>query len=243
MEVVGADSVPASRHTLANGKTVDGSVTSLWQCGTIVLDRRVDMKLLLVVIMVSISLSPGELFGASICVNVTDPADLPLPSALINVVSLSDPEERFTISADKSGRACREEMAEGLYSVEASLEGFMSVRYYPVSVVFPFNVELDFRLPFGEIGEGGYPVECLLSGTLRKADQPLAGAKICLYQLGMKTPTGCTLTNGLGQYALNVQPAVYNFEIRRLRKLLHRGSLDMSVPGHYRNRLRLDKSE
>jgi Carboxypeptidase regulatory-like domain len=179
------------------------------------------------------------LLASSLCAEVVDVTEAPLPNATINIVSLSDPSKRASAITGSNGKACVSQLPEGLYAVEAGLTGFLNVRYYPVRIEFPNNVHLSFRLPFGDIGEGGIEPDAIVSGTLEDAGHATSGIKICLLQHEGAVPTACTVTNDLGQYALTVPPGKYRVEVTRLSKTLFSGSLDLSSPGSYVNKLRL----
>jgi hypothetical protein len=122
--------------------------------------------------------------ASSICANITtlEPDDQPLRHAGLTVTSLLDPAIHFVASADKDGNACVNHLPEGLYSVEASCVGHMNARYYLVSVVFPKDVNLRFRLPFGEIYEGGLASEATVSGTLLKVYRLAQDSVFCLFE-------------------------------------------------------------
>lgn len=140
---------------------------------------------------------------------------------------------------DTNGKACIEHLPEGLCSVEASSSGsgFLNVKYYPVRVVFPEDVNLSFRLPFGEIGEGGLLSEAILSGTLMDQGKPSGDVKICLFEGSKSLPFACTVTNDLGQYALIVPPGKYRLELSRAVARIFTATIAVPVPGYYRNRV------
>lgn len=177
------------------------------------------------------------LLASSVCTTVVDPAGLPLPGAAVKIVSLLRVDKRFSVSTDQQGRACAGDVPEGLYSVEASLAGFLNVKYYPVRVSFPGGVNLSFQLPFGEITEGGVQAEAILSGTLEDKGKPLSGIKICLFDKTQTAPTGCTVTNDLGEYALCVPPGVYRLELSKLLHKITSIKVDLSNAGYYRNKV------
>lgn len=174
---------------------------------------------------------------SAICAVVLDVAGQPLPNATLNVVNLADGKKRGVGLTDVKGMVCIARLPEGLYSAEASLAGFMNVRYYPVRVAFPERVHLAFHLPFAEIQEGGIQTEAILSGTLGGERQPISGVRVCLFHNRDTVSIACTVTNDLGQYALVVPPGVYRVEVRRQRRIVGQSTIDVSVPGVYRNRI------
>src|SRR5262245_51077628 len=93
------------------------------------------------------------LAAASLCVHVTDPANLPLPDASLTAVNLVT-GKIFSERTDRSGKACASAVPEGLYSVEVGMAGFLNVRYHPVRIGPAAASSLKFQLPFGEITEG-----------------------------------------------------------------------------------------
>ncbi|MBI3684004.1 MAG: carboxypeptidase regulatory-like domain-containing protein [Acidobacteria bacterium] len=183
--------------------------------------------------------------ASSICATVSDPAGQPIRKAAVQIIHLLDPDARFSVVVDSKGRACAEHLPEGLYSVEAGSfgSGFLKVRYYPVRVVFPDDVDLSFRLPFGDIGEGGVQSEAILSGTLTDQGNPASDVKFCLFHGDKPVAAACTVTNGLGQYSLIVPPGIYRLELTPLAKRTQSRTIDLSSPGYYRNRVTVDPSQ
>jgi Carboxypeptidase regulatory-like domain len=180
----------------------------------------------------------GAAFAAELCATIMDYGRLPLPSATMNVTNLETGKSYATLS-DKNGNACVSRVPEGLYSVDASLPGFLHVKYYPVRVDPVAKEMLTFMLPFGEIAEGPWVNESTLSGTLLKGGVPLQAAQICMVGLS-GAPKTCTATNDLGEYALMGPAEVYNTEIRTRDGEVYKSKVDLSSPGIYRNRLSVD---
>jgi hypothetical protein len=75
------------------------------------------------------------LSAAELCLRVADEGQQPLPAARVHVVSLGDGQAHDR-QTDANGSSCLSGLPEGLYSVEASLQGFLHVRYYPVRVSY-----------------------------------------------------------------------------------------------------------
>ncbi|MBV8847779.1 MAG: carboxypeptidase regulatory-like domain-containing protein [Bryobacterales bacterium] len=180
-----------------------------------------------------------DLSASSLCAKVVDIVELPLSNAVINVFGLDDPNNHFSAFTDPKGSVCISKLPDGLYAVEASLQGFLNVRYYPVRVTFPDDVNLTFRLPFGEIREGGLRQDAVLTGTLGDRAHPESDLRICLFPVGQFVPAACSATNDLGQYALLVPPGKYRVEFTKRQQTLSGTTLDLPSPGYYRNRVAL----
>ena len=172
--------------------------------------------------------------------HVVDAGGQPLAEASISVIPLTSDSSPVHLKTNKEGTFAVQLLAEGLYSVEASSQGFLNVRYQPVAVIFPRETELMFVLPVGEISEGGIQVDAILSGTLVKKGKPAAASRICASKIGSNIEPVCTDTNELGQYAMSVSPGIYTYLITQNRKQLVRRKLDLSRPAIYRNLIKLD---
>jgi hypothetical protein len=213
-------------------------------------------------------------FASSVCATVTtgDPDDLPLRDARIEVVSLlSDVSDRYSAQTDARGRACVTRVPEGIYYVEASAAGFLHARYYPVRVAVPKDPQLIFRLPFGEIHEGGVTSDVTLSGTLTNDGKTAGDIKVCVFQPGkiprsrsdttppalplgsppypdlraedFRDATACTDTNDLGQYVLIVPPGVYSVLYSRLLHTIGVQTIEVLYPGNYHDKLSVPPSK
>jgi hypothetical protein len=167
-----------------------------------------------------------------------DYAKLPLPSATITATNLGT-GKAYQARSHKDGSACISEVPEGLYSVEASLTGFLHVKYFPVRITASETAKLSFWLPFGEIEEGGIGQESTVSGTLLSRGLPAEAAEICLLRVDTAAKS-CTITNDLGEYALVVPPGAYDTEVRTKGGAVYKSRIDVSTPGIYRNRLSLE---
>jgi hypothetical protein len=142
---------------------------------------------------------------------------------------------------DTNGNSCLPALPEGLYSVEASLQGFLNVRYYPVRVSYPQKNALTLKLPIGDISGGGLGSGISLSGTLLKMEKPAQAAEICLLKLAGGR-LACTTTNDLGEYALLVPPGIYNVNLKLSSGTSYRYRIDVSATGAlYRNLLFIPK--
>ena len=184
-------------------------------------------------------------FAASVCATVVDPADIPLPHASIKIASLSEVARHYEGVTNDQGKVCMRAVPEGIYSVEASLGGFLNVRYYPVRINrtdAPNPVDLSFRLPISWVGEGLLVKESIISGSLKAENHGKSGIRICLFREGALLPTACDITDDIGEYAVAVQPGLYWVEMSTLDKnVLLRRKINLSVPGIYRDRLSLGK--
>ncbi len=189
-------------------------------------------------VLAAVLLAGSSAFAADLCAKVMDYGRMPLPAASVNAANLRTGES-YVAKSDKSGTACFLGLPEGLYSVEASLSGFLHVRYYPVRVVAMAKQRISFWLPLGEITEGGLGDESTLSGTLVQAGSPVEAAEICIAATA-RTPRKCTVTNDLGEYALQVPAGMYTVEVHTRDGKEHMSKVDVSAPGIYRNRLSVD---
>ncbi len=195
-----------------------------------------------------LGLGPLLAYASELCVAVSDSSDLPLPGASVKATDLiAKKGEKFGAKAynkstDSKGRACLT-LPEGTYAVEVGLPGFLNVRYYPVRVTYPTSLALTFRLPVGDVTEGGLGRDAILSGTLPFEGKPVEGARICLFRKTKTAPVICRTTNAFGEYLLTVPPGIYRTEIRTARGELYRSSIDVPVPCDYRNRIGIDENQ
>ena len=185
-------------------------------------------------------------WAADLCVTVTDYADLPLWDARIQVTSLVRPgqvadQEIYVQSTAKNGEACVR-VPEGMYAVEAGLTGFVTVRYYPISVHPEHSTNLSFRLPLGETTEGGVGAQALLAGTLQIFGSPALGTTICLLKESSDDIVTCGKSDGLGEYAIWVRPGKYRVEVKTGQGQSFRSSISVEQPGTYRNKIAIGRS-
>lgn len=171
----------------------------------------------------------------SICATVTDLPGQPLRHAVVKIINLLQPDFRSSASVDSAGKVCFEHLPEGIYSAEASSSGFLNVRYYPIRLAVPDDLNFTYQLPYGEIREGLLQSEAILSGTLSDQNKPVDGVQICLFENDKSIPSACGVTNDLGQYALTVSPGKYRVEVTKSQVRIHSAMIDLSFPGHYRN--------
>lgn len=172
--------------------------------------------------------------AAELCVTATDLAGGPLPSASVRVMDLSTAASQNVLT-DSSGRVCIKSLAEGSYSVEVRMGGFLNTEYHPVVVTADRGRQVLARLPFGEVEEY-FGQDAVLSGTLMSSGQPLVAAEICLFRGTQSKPDYCLKTDELGQYAAVVRPAKYRFSVASPSEQFA-GTLDMTTPAYYRNRI------
>ncbi len=187
-----------------------------------------------VLLMTLLCFSTHYALAAELCVTVTDLAGGPLPGASVRVMDLSTAASRNALT-DSSGRVCVKSLAEGSYSIEVRLAGFLNTAYHPVVVTADRVRQVLARLPFGEIEEY-FGQDAVLSGALMSSAQPLVGAEICLFRGNESKPDYCLKTDALGQYAGVVRPAKYRFSVAS-SSVRFAGTLDMTTPGYYRNRI------
>ena len=175
-----------------------------------------------------------------LCATVMDYARLPLPNASLNATNLLTGKS-YTALADRSGHFCFSNIPEGLFSIDASLAGFLHVKYYPVRVAAGAPVNLSFQLPFGEITEGGIGQDATISGTLLEKGSPAESAKVCAIAVDASSKA-CTATTDLGEYAIVVPVGVYQTEVQTRDGRVYKSKLTLRSPGIYRNRISVDGS-
>ncbi len=178
------------------------------------------------------------LTGSEMCVIVLDETSQPLPRAQVKAVNLSSGKSREE-RTDSRGNACFPKLPEGAYSVEADLQGFVSAKYFPLSISYLRKRLLTIRLPLSSTGGDVVGQEVTLSGTLRRGGRIAERVSICLFR-----PDGsrvaCTTTDDLGEYALEASPGVYQVELRPASGGPYRSQIDLSSPGAaYHDRLTL----
>lgn len=180
--------------------------------------------------------------AATLCIKVLDPADLPLPDATVAAINLQT-TKAWHGRTDEAGLACIPKVPEGLYSVEAGLTGFLNVRYHPVRVAAATTHKVRFRLPFGEISEGPIAQEATLSGTLRRGENAVQNARICILSSESGASVSCATTDDLGEYAIIAPIGRYTLEVQLHRGAVQRSNVDISRPGLYRNIVSVSKEE
>ena len=193
--------------------------------------RRSDTKIMLALAVVSVSLA----HASEMCAYVGNWNGSPVPRARVSALNLAT-TKRYEGTSDRTGRVCLSDIPEGLYAVEASAVS-MNVRYYPVRVGTERTKELTFHLPAGENSEGPIVNVTFLSGTLRLGDAPLDWAEVCLTKRDSQAIPYCMRTNDLGEYAMEVDPGLYDVEVCTEKKLLFKSVLDVRSAGFYRERV------
>ena len=182
------------------------------------------------------------LTGSQLCIKVLDETGSPIPSAHVRLFNFDSGRVDLRSTQEK-GVACFLNIPEGVYSVEGSQQGFLSVKYYPLRVVYPASNELTVRLPLGEVSEGRVDNDVTLNGTLMRGNQPAIGVNICLITKDKKT-IACVVTNTLGEYVLLIPPGIYQVELTSRAGPIQKSEIDLSAPGSvYHNRLSIDKGK
>lgn len=176
-------------------------------------------------------------WASSICVTVVDPAKYPLVGVSVVVRSIEQKIESSN-TTDKQGIACVESLPEGLYSVEASTDGFLSVVLQPVRLMPEKRRSLRIELMIREIPEDDYfTVDALLSGTLRLNGATVPNTRVCLRKSRQPDQEPiCGTTNALGEYVITVSPGVYRAEFS-VDGRVYAGTAELPSPGIYRNLL------
>jgi hypothetical protein len=176
------------------------------------------------------------LAGSEMCIKVLDEAGQPLPRARVQVSSLSTAKSHQR-ATDSQGNACFLDIPEGLYSVEVSLQGFLTAKYYPLQVSYPEKNGLTVRLPLSNVNGDNMAQQITLSGTLWRSGKPAEAVSICLFRSD-RSRVVCTLTNNLGEYAVIAPPGTYEVELKPSSGSAYRSKIDLSTPGaSYHDRL------
>ncbi len=179
----------------------------------------------------------GALAHVALSGQVADETGGPLPSATITAHKLSGEPFAASSQTDYQGRYSFPELPDGDDAVEAVLKGFVSVTYQPLQVYFPAAVQRNFVLELAGFGHDAIYASSQVVGELFWRGIRVSSARICLTQSGGSHPPMCTVTNRLGQYSLDVPPALYIVTIDKAGAVHAKEQLDMSTAGEYRNKI------
>jgi len=104
---------------------------------------------------------------------------------------------------------------EGVYAIEASKLGFLSVRYQPIRVYANQKVMFTMRLPVTEAGEGGMGIgsDADVRGTVADANRAIKSGKVCLTLFNSRAPAACTFSDDFGEFLLSVPKGIYELTI------------------------------
>ena len=176
--------------------------------------------------------------GEPVTGRVGDSSNAPIAGATVTLQMIGKPSETFTTKTDKNGVYEFSEAPDGNYSLEASMRGHVSVRYFPIRVRFPFGFERDFRLPPDEVFESDAPGKAHVAGELKAGDKPVGGVNVCLRRRSEQT---CTTTNRLGQYSLLVLPGGWQAVVTspKDKEVIWRQHMLLAKPGEYRDQIRI----
>lgn len=176
---------------------------------------------------------PIVLSAASVAGSVKDQGGHPLRGATVSLTALSRNEPTRTVTGDEAGQFRFTDLKNGAYSLEASVPGFVGVRYSPITIRYPFEPRWEFVLPIGEGAEGGVYTKAELSGELFIGPEAVANAEIA-FRIGHSVFR--TKTNQLGQYAIALEPTNYRVTVHDSRgRLIFDEPLDISVTGDYKD--------
>ena len=178
--------------------------------------------------------------GEPVTGRVGDSSNAPIAGATVTLQMIGKPSETFTTKTDKNGVYEFSEAPDGNYSLEASMRGHVSVRYFPIRIRFPFGFERDFRLPPDEVFESDAPGKAHVAGELKVGDKPMGGANICLRR---RSEQVCATTNRLGQYSLLVLPGGWQavVSLQKDKEVVWRQRMLLAKPGEYRDQIRIPK--
>lgn len=177
--------------------------------------------------------------GVALGGSVVDESGGPLPTATVTVHKLSGERLDQSSQTDSRGHYSFPELPDGEYSIEAALNGFVSMSYKPVRIYFPAQVQWDFVLRLGGFSYDAVYSSSEVVGELLWRGARAPAASICLSRTGGPYHPVCTVTNRLGQYFLRVPPAVYTVTIENKVGLRAEQRLDLSTAGEYRNKIAL----
>ena len=173
--------------------------------------------------------------SAELCIKVKDEIDLPLPGSWVHAVELTT-AKTYALSTDGKGRACFK-LPEGIYSIEAGYTGYLNVRYYPIRVLIAKTLlDIEMRLPIGDITEGGVAQDAAFSGSVFIEDQSVKSGEVCLLHKETHTRVACGHTDEFGEFALSVPPGSYDVEIRTPHGQLFSSTADIEASGFLRKR-------
>ena len=182
-------------------------------------------------------LLPAHLLcGEPVTGRVSDTFNTPLGGATVILRAVNRPAELHIAKTNKDGVYEFREVPDGTYWLEASMAGYVSVRYHPVRILYPFGYEQDFRLPRDEVYEMEAPDKAHVAGELRPGGNPLGGVQVCL---GRGREEHFVTANRLGQYSLLVAPGRWRATVKNRKEILWRQDLALGRPGEYRNAIRI----
>lgn len=167
---------------------------------------------------------------------VSDAFNTPLAGATVILRAVNRPSDLLIGKTNRDGVYEFREVPDGTYWLEASMAGYVSVRYHPVRILYPFGYEQDFRLPRDEVYEMDVPDKAHVVGELRPGGSPLGGVQVCL---GRGREEHCVTANRIGQYSILVAPGRWRAVVRNRRDVLWRQDLALGKPGEYRNVIRI----
>jgi hypothetical protein len=168
---------------------------------------------------------------------VADETGDPLPAATVSVRTLSGEQFYQSSQTDPQGHYSFPELPDGEYSVEAALTGFVSVLYKPVRIYFPAEVRENFVLGVAALGGDAVYASSELVGELLWRGVRMPTATICVTRADEPPHPICTVTNRLGQYFLDLPPAIYTATIDFGHGLRAKDRLDLRTAGQYRNKI------
>jgi len=168
--------------------------------------------------------------------HVLDENYVGLSNANVTLRNLADPGTSFAATSDKAGAFSFAEVPDGEYSLEASRRGFVGVRYSPVRVRYPRPIEKDLILRVAPGNEDGIQFQAEVVGELKINDKRLSHTKVCLKSEARER---CTVTNGIGQYYLAVEPGRYDVLISVDNGESVRQVIDLPVAGEYRDKIKV----
>jgi hypothetical protein len=184
-----------------------------------------------------------SLAGNALSGRVVDEAGGALQGAVVTVHKLSGEQFDQSSPTDSAGHYSFPEIPDGEYSIEGSSAGFVSTSYKPVRIYFPAEVQWNFVLRVAGFGGDAAYASSELVGELRWRGSRVSAANVCAVRSdGPYRPT-CTVTNRLGQYFLEVPPAIYVVTVEHGTGLPTKQRLDLRAAGEYRNKIMLEDAK
>jgi hypothetical protein len=187
----------------------------------------------------AISSATQLMIAGSLCVTAKDPAGQPLSGTSITITRAQESESLNALSrahsrTDNDGQACFFQLPDGIYNVEFSLQGFLTVSYQGVRINILRPAILEVVMLFGDVIEHDVsPPLAKVTGILKVRGDLLAEAIICAYDKQSNNLVNCSRSDRFGQFALLLEPESYIIEIRHKDKVYFRGRINIPRAGIY----------
>lgn len=181
-----------------------------------------------------LTLSAASLVAVEVSGRVVDESGFALPGASVLITNAPNGTETFQATTKEDGSYSVANVPFGTYSMQASVPGFVSVRYEPLEIRY-LTFRFDFHLPLGPGNEGGVSTAAMLIGTLRSGSRRLGAATLCLNGDGIKR---CTTANQIGEYQVSIAPGRYSAVVKQGDEVLWHQEIELPRPAEYRDIIR-----